>query len=181
METADVPSQNLNNFTKTLSFIDRYFTRNYHETDHLYYFEHSNGLVLCGLSNEHPIIKEKLKVDSLEFMFKPPTKEEEIDDEKVEKQGDFRNLVSGKKKRGGIKIIPTMKLFKIVCGERQFMIRSHILGYIIELSPHLLAKDYEYLTSDPEGAGYFFIANPPSEAYVVGKEVQGIRTIPKTW
>jgi hypothetical protein len=163
----------LKNFSKALSFIDRYFTRNYHPQDHLFYFEHSNGLILCGLSRGHPIFAEGLHIDDIEILFKPPAKEDI--------EGDYGNLVSGKKKRGGIKIIPTMKLFRIVCGERSFVIRSHVTAYIIEISPYVLAKNVEVIQTDPEGAGYLFIANPTSETYQVKKECKEVETVPKPW
>lgn len=85
------------NSVRILPLLDRYTTKNYCE-DGTYYFEHTNGLVLMGLSEL--LIKKNGKVINIEYLFK-----------KLPENLD--SLVKGKKKSGGISLGLSMKLLKI--------------------------------------------------------------------
>ncbi len=181
----------LKNFVKTLPFVDRYFTRYYNTEDHTYYFVHTNKMILMGLAATHPIVAQKLKIDSMFFCFKnqvsdkPKTTKDnggnaaEEEDGDMEVELDFQNIVQGKKKRGGIVLQPNMKLCKIFCGEQKFVIRSSIWGSIIEINQDLLRGDYSAIQNESEGSGYMFIMNPNSLNYDMRKENPGFLEIEK--
>ena len=180
----------LKNFVKTLPFVDRYFTRYYNTDDHSYYFVHTNKMILMGLAATHPIVAQKLKIDSIYFCFKNQVSEKhknakengEADaqeGEGNEPELDFQNIVQGKKKRGGILLQPNMKLCKIFCGDQKFVIRSSIWGSIIEINQDLLRGDYSIIQKESEGAGYMFILNPCSLNYDMRKENPGFLEIEK--
>ena len=188
-----VQKKPLKNFVKTLPFIDRYFTRLYSPSEHLYYFQHTNRMVLAGLSASHPLIAEKLKIDRIEFCFKNQLVSEkngaensqnfaknEHEFSKKDAEIDFKNIVSGKKKRGGIVVQPNMKLCRLFAGERVFMVRSLVNGAIIEINRDLLEGDFGSLQRDSEGAGFLFIINLPSLNYKIYKENHEFLEIEKT-
>ena len=171
----------IKNFVKTLPFVDRYFTRYYNTDDHTYYFVHTNKMILMGLAATHPIVAQKLKIDSIYFCFKNQVSDKhknakengdaaDQDDDANDAELDFQNIVQGKKKRGGILLQPKMKLCKIFCGDQKFVIRSSIWGSIIEINQDLLKGDYSIIQKECEGSGYLFIMNPSSLNYDMRKE-----------
>ncbi len=87
------------NIVRTYNFIDRYTTR-YYTPEKTYYFNFTNGLIIMGISKA--FLKDFGKIKNIEFCFK----------EKYQKL-NYRSLVSGKKKRGGINLNPNMKLCRI--------------------------------------------------------------------
>ena len=129
------------------NFIDRYFDRSYVKLTHTYYFVHSNGLVVSGLSKCHPALSSE--ITSFKCLLPLPR----------EGLSDKGQLVSGKKKHGGIQLSKGQRLFEIEAGGVKYIIRSCIKAIVLELNEAIMKGDYKWLKERPEEAGYLFIAD----------------------
>lgn len=135
---------------KPPGFIDRYFARYVHPGESLYYYQHSNGLVVTGLLRGHPALASS--PTRVRFLLSPPR-----DGEKHRALG---NLVSGKRKRGGVVVQPRQRLCEVESSGQIFEVRSAVRGTIIEINERLLSGELDVLIEDPEEAGFLFIINP---------------------
>ena len=156
MEAKDLLAKPINNTMKTKTFVERYFNLRYLKNN-TYVFSHTNRLVLFGISKTHEIFTLNKKIVKFDILFK-------IGDL------DLQNLVSGKKKRGGVYVSPDMKLFSLTCDDSSvYILRSPIKGALIEINPDILAGDFSNLQTDSEASGYIAIFNLPSYEYNVDK------------
>ena len=131
-------------------FVDRYFTRYTDPTQHVYYYQHSNGLVVAGLLRGHPALAAP--PTALRFTLTPP-REGEL-------ARPLTRLVSGKRKRGGVALCPGQRVCEVEGPAGRFEVRAAIRGTVIELNERLLAGETALLAEDPEEAGFLFVAAP---------------------
>mmetsp|Transcript_55438 Transcript_55438/g.63657 ORF Transcript_55438/g.63657 Transcript_55438/m.63657 type:complete len:204 (-) Transcript_55438:77-688(-) len=143
----------LNPTTKLKPFVDRYFVKYYRpikndKTPDLclnqYAFLHTNKLFMLGLSNEHEIIKNQLKIEKISF-------------DCLSKGNSLE--VKGKKKRGGFKVHSNSKLCQITCaGGVEFTLSGVIDGFVIEINERVI-QEPDLLLKYPETKGYLAIVN----------------------
>ena len=156
MEKSISLAKPLNNIIKTRSFVERYFTT-FTTPDKVYLNMHSNRIVLLGLTKDHDIFTLNKKIVKIDLLFKHD-------------KHDLKNLVQGKKKRGGIHVTPSMKLFNIVCDdESSYVIRSPLRGSLIEINFDILNGDLSCVQNKPESDGFLVILNLPSFEYNIEK------------
>ena len=144
----------INNMIKLNPFVDRYFVKFYYPwkrhglvSDH-YAFQHTNRLVMVGLSARHHIIENQLKIKKIEY---PSLK----DNDQVH--------VRGKKKKGGLMTKMTTTIASILCEDGQtFDVKACIHGSLIEINEKIVA-DPSILLRYPETFGYVCILNQGRE------------------
>lgn len=146
------------------SFIERYFTRYVSREDHLYYNQHSNGLIVGGMLHSHPALLAK--PTGLRFLVSKSSHGEAT--------GDLDKLVSGKRKRGGIQVVPQQRICEVESQGQRFIVRSLIKATIIELNEQLLGGDLTTLESDPEESGFIFIAMPVKDNQPLDEAAKGL-------
>ncbi|CAF1488715.1 unnamed protein product, partial [Didymodactylos carnosus] len=134
------------------SVIDRYFTKYFQPNVHNEYendvmvLVHSNRICVLTLSDQHPIIKQQLKIDSVESLT------------------SINDQMSGKSKRGADYIHTDKLLYRIVCSNgKVFTICSSIRGRLIEMNDKLLIKP-ELLHEQPH---YLAIMIPSLKDYEI--------------
>ena len=119
----------LDRYTKLIDLADRF-------GDDQYAREHSNGIVIFGITNNHKIIKEQLKIKELEFKIldnKPKTLQGQLSGKK--KVDFFKNNFLA----GGVSLNSRTTLLIIHCenGE-EFEIKSGINGSLVELNERFI-------------------------------------------
>lgn len=141
----------INNMIKVSPFVDRYFVKFYYPwkrqgliVDH-YAFQHTNRLVMVGLSKRHFLIENQLKIQKIEY---PSLK-----------GGDENVKVRGKKKKGGLLTNMKTLIARITCENHQeFDVKAMVHGSLIEVNEKIMA-DPTILLKYPESFGYICILN----------------------
>eukprot|EP00919_Chromeraceae_sp_WS-2016_P025129 GHVR01059478.1.p1 GENE.GHVR01059478.1~~GHVR01059478.1.p1 ORF type:complete len:162 (+),score=41.25 GHVR01059478.1:37-522(+) len=144
------------------SVVDRYYKRQYNKEIDQYKFKHMNGLVVVGLSNTHPLVlkynyninkNDNNNINTTDIN----TSVIGTSDIKVEYTDSIRgSSVSGKRKRGAIRVTPTTTIATITTNKHTYTIRSDVHGEVIEwnkslyTTPHLIA-------TQPEKDGWLLI------------------------
>ena len=117
---------------------------------------HLNGLCVVTLSAEHPIIKENLKVERVDFEVGKSAKKGESRLEAVK--------TKGKRKRGGVSTRhETVVCDAYVQGERRFRIHANVTGTMIELNEELIQNPDLLRTSYAENGWLGIVVPIPSE------------------
>merc|ERR1711935_349876 len=141
----------ITNFVKISPFVDRYFVKFFYPwkqhgivKDH-FTFQHTNKLVMVGLSHRHHLIANQFKIAKIEY---PGIK-----------NTDMTKVVKGKKKKGGVITGLKTLICNITCENGQvFEVKSIIHGSLIEVNERII-HDPEILLKYPESDGYICILN----------------------
>jgi len=112
---------------------------------------HSNKICLITLAPQHPIVKENLTIQSINFQANPNCNR-------------LDNKVSGKKKSGAQFLTKCSIICTIYCEDRlqPFIVRSNLVAKLIEANQDLLKEPN--LLKDPE-KGYIAIVYPKLNEY----------------
>ena len=109
-------------------------------------FQHTNKIYMVCLSHKHSVVAENLKIEKIEFHHL--------------QNKDHTKLVSGKKKRGGLKVSQKTQLCTIHTeGGLKFHIRAGVSGTLMEINDQVFA-DFSLINREPESKGFLFLINP---------------------
>jgi glycine cleavage system H lipoate-binding protein len=139
---------------KTFETVERrYYTRYYkpldNEEDQVVLL-HSNRICLVSLAPKHPIIRQNLKIEHLEF---------EVGN-KRKPINRLSNKVSGKGKKGGQSVDEKAILCLVHCvNGNKYPIRSCVRGTLIEINP-LIVKNPSLLVEKPFSEGHLAVILP---------------------
>ena len=130
-------------------YYKRYYKVQSNQEDHLILL-HSNRICLLSIAPSHPIIRNDLKIENLEFKVGNPRKP--ID--------RLSNKVSGKGKKGGQSVDENAILCVINCENgSKFIIRSCVRGTLIEINP-LVVQTPALLSEKPFSKGHIAVIMP---------------------
>ena len=134
--------------TKIQNMVDRYFLRFYKiftfDKDKIlaqYAFQHTNRLVMVGITSDHQFFKDQEKAQTISFdcLF----------------QGNLKDIVKGKKKLGKIQVRWNTPIAEIQCySGKKYTVYSSVEGFLIDINEQLVRNPH-YLLTDHETKGHF--------------------------
>ncbi|XP_001625801.2 protein Abitram isoform X2 [Nematostella vectensis] len=133
--------------------VDRYFSRGYMTDvngrcgEDQCVLLHSNKICVVTVSPEHPLVKEKCAITSINFQISS-------------KINRLDNHVSGKSKKGAQWMMPDDALCEVTCSNgTTYTLNSCIKGKLVEINQELL-KTPELIKLKPETDGFIAVVLP---------------------
>lgn len=115
---------------------------------------HSNGIIVVGLAESHPLIREGKTVARVHF--------------KGGKRDFTQNVVEGKHKKGGAQLQPNDRLCEVHCtDETVHVLRACVRGKLVEINNRLLTEP-NLLVTCPSSAGFLAVIMPTGRDAITG-------------
>ncbi|XKL64955.1 hypothetical protein PGB90_005041 [Kerria lacca] len=139
------------NLEKHQNYIDRYFIRKYYidfkeeNNDHCVLI-HSNRLCVITLAPSHPIVRDKVKINNIDFQISKNVNR-------------LENKACGKRKRNAQFVSPTSPICFLECSnKKKYIISSPVCGKLLEIN--------DKLATQPELLHLCYTNNYNKECYI---------------
>lgn len=145
------PIENSVNFEKHQNYINRYFTKKFHvnateKFNDLCFLVHSNRLCVITLAPSHPIVRDKIKIEKIDFQVSKNVNR-------------LENKTSGKRKRNAQILTKAAPICFVECeNDKRYTISSPVQGKLLEIN--------DQLPTSPEVLQSCYLDNYHKQCYI---------------